>query len=173
MLGVFPYLFFIRSVFRSGAAWAGWLVGACSLCLLAGTLMLTADGTLDYSLDNPWFTIQWLGYTAPCFWLGWEATICRRGAQKRARIGLCSPVAANRYLLLGLFGGFQVLACLADVSLANEVGSNQTVSLITDALLGGTEIASVVLLWLAFFPPRSYANWIERRAAILPTSVEA
>jgi hypothetical protein len=134
--------------------------------------MLIEDGSVDYSLDNPWFIVQWLGYTAPCFWLGWEAMLYRQSATKRARIGLCPPIVANRYLLIALFGGFQVLACLADLSFAHEVGGDQTVSLITDALLGSTEIASIAVLWLAFFPPLSYSNWITRRAVILPTPMD-
>ncbi len=44
--------------------------------------------------------------------------------------------------------------------------------MVSDALLGGTEIASVTLLWLAFFPPRIYQTWITRRAVILPTPME-
>ncbi|HEX9815015.1 MAG TPA: hypothetical protein VGB31_08735 [Myxococcota bacterium] len=172
ILGVFPYLFFTRSVFRSGDAWGGWVVGICSVFLVAGTLMFTIDGSVDYSLDNPWFIAQWVGYTTPCAWMCWEASIYRRSAQKRARIGLCPPIVANRYLLLALFAGFQVLACLADLSLAHEVGGNQTVSLITDTLLGGAEIASIALLWLAFFAPLFYSCWITRRAVILPTPMD-
>ena len=37
VLGVFPYLLFIRLVFRAREAWAGWLVGVCSICLVLGT----------------------------------------------------------------------------------------------------------------------------------------
>jgi len=172
VIGVFPYLFFIRSVFRPEAAWAGALVGLCSVLLLLGTLLGALDGTVIYSLDNPWFLVQWVGYTVPCGWMCWEASLSRRGAQKRARLGLCEPIIANRYLLLAFFGAFQFLACLADLSFAADVSSNQTASLISNVLLGGTEIASVAVLWLAFFPPLFYANWITRRAVILPTPMD-
>jgi hypothetical protein len=171
-LGVFPYLFFIRSVFRPEDAWAGVLVGYCSLLLLGSTVMGTLDGRVFYSFDNPWFLVQWLGYTIPCAWMCWEALLSRLGAQKRVRLGLCAPIVANRYLLLALFGGFQVLACLADLFYAADVGGGQAVSLVSDALLGGSEIASVAVLWLAFFPPRFYANWITRKAVILPTPTD-
>jgi len=172
MFGVFPYLLFIRSVFRAKEAWGGWVLGICSAFLVVGTLMLTLDGSVDYALDNPWFVTQWVGYTTPCVWMCWEATLYRRSAQKRARIGLCPPIVANRYLLLALFAGFQVLACLADLSLAREIGGDQSVSLVTDALIGGTEITSVALLWLAFFAPHFYSSWIIRRAVILPTPMD-
>jgi hypothetical protein len=172
VLGVFPYLFFIRSVFRPEATWAGVLVGICSVLLLVGTALGALDGREVYSLENPWFLVQWAGYTIPCAWMFWEAMLSRHGAQKRARLGLCAPVVANRYLLLALFGGFQSLACLADLYIAAEISGSQTISLISDALLGGTEIASVAVLWLAFFPPPFYANWITRRAVILPTPMD-
>ena len=169
MIGVVPYLFFIRSVFRRDDAWAGWLVGVCSAVMLLGMTEATATGRVEPVLDNPWFIMEWLGYTTPCIWIGCEAMLCRRGANKRARIGLCPPIVANRYLLLALFGGFQVLACFADLYWAHDKAGGETVSMLSDALLGGTEIASVMLLWLAFFPPRSYQNWITERAVILPT----
>jgi hypothetical protein len=172
ILGVFPYLFFIRAVFRSEDAWAGVLVGFCSLLLLLGTVLGSLDETELYSLDNPWFLVQWLGYTVPCAWMCWEAALARQGAQKRARIGLCPPSVANRYLLLALFGGFQSLACLADLSFAADISAAKGISLVSDALLGGAEIASVAVLWLAFFPPPFYTNWITRRAAALPTPMD-
>jgi hypothetical protein len=172
VFGVFPYLLFTRSVFRPRDAWGAGVVGVCSALLLAGTLMLTIDGSVEYSLDNPWFLAQWVGYTTPCAWMCWEAMLYRRSARKRSRIGLCPPIVANRYLLLALFAGFQVLACLVDLLLAHEVGADQTISQITDALLGGTEMASIALLWLAFFAPQSYSSWITRRAVVLPTPMD-
>jgi hypothetical protein len=145
------------------------MVGLCSVLLLAGTVLGALDGRGVYSFDNPWFITQWVGYTAPGVWMCWEALLSRLGAHRRARLGLCEPVVANRYLLLALFGGFQFLACLADLSFAADLSSSQAVSLLSEALLGSSEIASVTVLWLAFFPPRFYANWITRRAVVLPT----
>ena len=168
ILGVFAYLFFIRAVFRPDQAWAGALVGFCSIALLAGTTI----GGGSFSLDDPWFLTQWVGYTTPCAWICCEALLSQRGAQKRVRIGLCAPSVANRYLLLALFGGFQCLACLADLSYASDISGGQAVSLFSDALVGGSEIASVAVLWLAFFPPPFYSDWIARRAVILPTPMD-
>ncbi len=172
-IGVLPYLLFIRRVFRPNDGWARIAVRICSAILLLGTAMgALVNGRVEFTFDNPWFLVQWLGYTAPCGWVGCEAMLCWQSARKRARIGLCPPVVANRYLLLALFGGFQVLACLADLYVAHDLGSNQTIAMITDAMLGGAEIASVAVLWLAFFPPPFYADWITRSAVILPTPME-
>jgi len=172
ILGVLPYLFFIRSVFRQGERWATGLVAICSVLLLAGTAVGTLDERVVYSLNNPWFLVQWVGYTTPCVWMGCEALLSRHGAQKRVRVGLCLPIVANRYLLLALFGGFQILACFADLLFAADLDGNQAVSLLSGVLLGGTEFASVGVLWLAFFPPHFYSNWITQRAEIQSSLVE-
>ncbi len=172
IVGVFPYMFFIRSVFRPGDTWAGVLLWFCAVLLLVGTVLGELSTYATYSLDHPWFVVQWAGYTIPCVWLYGEATLSHLGARRRARLGLCTPVVANRYLLLALFGGFQILACLADLSYANDISNNQAASLISEMLLGGTEIVSVAVLWLAFFPPGFYVNWIDRRAVILSTPMD-
>jgi hypothetical protein len=163
---------FIRSAFRPKQVWAGGLVALCSAAMLVGTAMSTMrPGWVEFTLDDPWFFVQWASYTAPAVWMAFEAARCRRGALKRVRIGLCSPVIANRYLLLTAFGTFQVLACFADLSWAYDNSSMQAVSMLTDTLVGGTEIASVAVLWLAFFPPAFYSSWIERNAAPHSTPV--
>jgi hypothetical protein len=172
VVGVFPYLFFIRSVFRPDDAWAGWVVVIASVFLLVGIAVQTADGRMNLGFDDPGFLAEWVGYTTPCVWMSWEAARYWRSARKRARIGVCPPEVANRYLLLALFGGFQVLACLADLYWAHDRNVSDSISMVSDALLGGTEIASVALLWLAFFPPRFFTNWIIRRAVILPTPMD-
>jgi hypothetical protein len=169
VLGVFPYLFFLRSVFRPDSTWAGALVGLCSALLIMGTALGAIAGNAIYAIDSPWFLVQWAGYTVPCAWMCVEAMLSRQGARKRVRLGLCEPIVANRYLLLAFFGGFQFFACLADLSFAADISGNQAISMISDVLLGSSEIASVAVLWLAFFPPPFYANWITRRAVILST----
>jgi hypothetical protein len=140
--------------------------------LLVGTVLGTRDGPMDFSLDNPCFLAQWVGYTTPCAWIYAEALRLRHRAKKRARIGLCPPVDANRYLLLTLFGAFQLLACAADLSWASDIGASESVSTASDLLLGFAELASVSTLWLAFFPPLFYTDWITRSAVILPTPMD-
>lgn len=164
---VIPYLMFIRSAFRPRQAWARGVVALCSSGILVSTAMRTMrPGWVEFTLDDPWFFVAWGSYTAPTVWLIWEAALCRRSALKRARLGLCPPLVANRYLLLAAFGSFQVLACFADLSWAYDNSSMQAVSMLTDTLVGGTEIASVAVLWLAFFPPVFYSRWLERNAAL-------
>ena len=46
VVGVLPYLLFIRLVFRPDDAWAGWLVGVCSAFMLVGMTLATVNGTV-------------------------------------------------------------------------------------------------------------------------------
>lgn len=172
VFGVVAYLFFIRSAFRPTSLWANVAVGVCLAILFVSTVLGASEGPMEYSLDNPFFLAQWASYTIPCAWIVWEAMYLRRGAKRRARIGLCPPVVANRYLLLILFGSFQLLACFADLAWAVDLGSSQTVSTTSDLLLGFAEIASVAMLWLAFFSPRFFTDWVGRTAVVLPTPTD-
>jgi len=168
-IGVVPFLFFIREVFRPRDAWASALVWLCVFLLAAGTGVGNLDDHANYTLENPGYVMEWFGYTIPCVWVIFEAGRHHRSARKRVRIGLCEPLTANRLLLMAIFGVFETLACLAYLLYSFDLESHAFVSEISDALLGGTEFASAAILWLAFFPPSFYKHWIRRRAVIGPT----
>ena len=159
-IGVVPYLIFTRLVFRPNARWPHGVVIGCVVALATSTTVFISNHNLYPGLDDPFFWIQWLGYTVPCVWMTYEASLCRRDAMRRARIGLTDPGVANRYLLFALFGGFQVLACLSDILLATQFAADQTISTSADLILGSCELAGIAALWLAFFPPASYRSWV-------------
>jgi hypothetical protein len=158
--GVIPCVVFIRRVFRPNDAWAGGLVFVCTAALALAAGVLTARGDRYPSLDEPFFWVQWVGYTTPNVWLAVEALLAYGIAAKRARIGLSEPLVANRYLLFGIFGVLQVLACLSDIPLAAEMAADHAASPVTDAVLGSMELASIASLWIAFFPPSAYLKWV-------------
>jgi hypothetical protein len=158
--GVVPFLIFNRIVFRPESRWAHWIVIGCVVGLALSAAVLTLSGDRYPGLDNPFFWTQWLGYTVPCAWLTLEAALCRRSAVRRAQIGLADPIVMNRYLLMVIFGGFQVLACFSDILLSIDFAANQAVSARADLLLGGSELAGIGALWLAFFPPEAYLDWV-------------
>jgi hypothetical protein len=159
-IGVVPYLLFCRVVFRPERRWSLLVVIGCTVALALSATVLTLNGERYPGLDNPLFWIQWLSYTAPCVWVTIEAALCRRSAARRAKVGLGDPVIMNRYLLLALFGGFQVLACSSDILLAIDFAANQAASASADLLLGGFELAGTAALCFAFFPPTAYLNWV-------------
>jgi hypothetical protein len=159
-IGVVPYLVFTRILFRPESRWPHWVVAGCVLALALGTTVLTLNGDQYPGLSNPFYWIQWAGYTVPCVWMTIEAMRCRRDSVRRARIGLADPIVMNRYLLFAFFGGFQVLACLSDILLTIEYATNQAASESADLLLGSFELAGIAALWLTFFPPEKYLDWV-------------
>ena len=87
-IGVVPYLIFNRIVFRPKSRWPHWVVIGCVAALALSATVLTLNGDRYPGLDNPFFWIQWLGYTVPCVWMTLEAGLCRRSAMRRARPGV-------------------------------------------------------------------------------------
>jgi hypothetical protein len=172
-VGVLPYLVFIRSAFRPRVSWATALVLVSTLFLFAGVVASSLGGGFSNQIDDPAYLIEWIGYTIPAVWMCSEGFISHASARKRVRMELCDPIVANRYLLFAGFGFCQVAACAADLLWARANSTAGVSSQFANGLLSGTEIGSVAVLWLAFFPPRTYASWIARRAALPSTPAEA
>ncbi len=160
-IAVVHLVIFIRGVFRPREAWATWLAVVFSLGLSVpiAALAVLGDWT-DVQLDNPWYWPNFLGYLGALSWLTFEALHAHSGARKRLRIGLCSRTVVNRYLLWACFGAFQVLACGAIIVMALDTRGDNIVSGWSDSLLSATELASIAMLLLAFFPPAAYLRWI-------------
>jgi hypothetical protein len=163
-VGVVPYLLFTRLVFRRDARWAVGLVAACIAALAIGTPALAWNGDLYPGFGDPFYWVQWLGYTVPCVWMTLEALGAHRSALRRCRIGLSDSIVANRYLLFAIFGGLQTLACAADLLVTIDSAEEHVVSAWSDAILGGLELGGIAMLWLAFFPPAAYLAWVDDSA---------
>jgi hypothetical protein len=163
-VGVIPFIVFTRMTFRPNAAWSKGLMVVLSLMLLSSMAMWVMKGSGFYTIDNPWFWPHWLGYTIPCVWVSIEALLAYASANRRARIGLCDRVVANRYLLFGLFGAFQAFACVTDIYIAQSFATDRIVNDGVDLLLGAFEVVGIVMLFLAFFPPAFYLRWISGSA---------
>ncbi len=157
---------FTRSVFRSGETWGRWLVCALMLGLVVGIGVSSIQGDWEgLTVSSPWFWCEWLGYTLTPLWVAVEGILAYTSARKRVRLDLCDPIVANRYLLWGLFGVFQIFCSLIIVPMYAEYEAEQHFTFAADALLGAFEILVSATAWLAFFPPISYRNWIARNAA--------
>jgi len=160
-LGVIPYLLFIRVVFRPKSSWAAALTGVAALFLLAGAGLAGLHGQFLNDVNSPAYVLEFIGYTIPCVWMSIESYLSHASAKKRVRMGLCSPIVANRFLLFAGFGSCQSVACLIDLLWAWGRGVAGADSAYLVGLLAATECTSIVFLWLAFFPPRFYRRWID------------
>jgi hypothetical protein len=159
---------FTRKVFRSGKAWAGWLVSAVVACILVGLGGSLAQGhwEADYPLSNPWYWPETLGLLIPLAWMGMEGLSQYRKARRRQRLDLCSPSDSHRFLLWGLAGSLWLLLELLIVFQEIDYELTGQWSAGPDLLAGALEVIPAVLAWLAFFPPAFYRNWIERTPAV-------
>jgi len=154
---------FTRKVFRPGDAWAGWLVAAVVACILVGLGGSLAQGhwEAEYPLSNPWYWPEFLGVVIPMAWMGTEGLYQYRKTRRRQRLDLCEPSVCHRFLLWGLAGSLWLLLELLVVFQEIDYDLTGQWSTAPDLLAGVLEIVPIVLVWLAFFPPAFYRNWIE------------
>jgi hypothetical protein len=157
---------FTRQVFRRESLWASWLVCGCGALLVGGVTGSALRGDWEgFSIDNAWFWLEWLGYTLPYGWAGAESFTQCAQARRRLRLGLSDPLICNRLLLWGLFGVAQLCVSLGILGQYAAYQQENVFTVGWDILLGACEILSVALIWLVFFPPVSYRNWIASAVA--------
>ncbi len=165
-IGVAAYLLFVRRTFRPQSGWALALVILAVFCSLSGATAASLQGSFSNTIDDPAYRIEWVGYTIPSIWMCSEGFGAHGAAQKRVLLDLCDPIVANRYLLFGGFGLCQIVSSLADLFWAYTNSTDASSAWLANGLLSATEIASVAILWLAFFPPLAYRRWIDARTAL-------
>ena len=157
---------FTRAVFRARERWAGVAVWACAALMLSGFAIGCATGdTEGSSLENPGFWLEWVAQMLPALWLAAEGFVHHGSARRRLRLGLSDPHVCNRFLLWALFGVAQFGSGFALLWMYIAYASDGYISRTMDLMLGGLELGSLALVWLAFAAPASYRRWIERLAS--------
>jgi hypothetical protein len=163
---------FTRLVFRPDTRWGAWLVWGCAILLVTGVAGSAWGGDWEgFSISNRWFWLEWVGFTVPFGWAGSEAFIQYRRSRRRLDLGLCNPLVCNRYLLWALFGALQTVSSLVLLPQYSEYETTSQFTATWDALYGASVIASLVTIWLVFFPPAFYRRWVQR-ATPAATAVE-
>jgi putative Ca2+/H+ antiporter (TMEM165/GDT1 family) len=165
-LGNVAFALFTKDVFRKKQRWAGWLVVAIAVCLVLGAAGSAWVGDWEQvdPLANPGYWPQTAGGLAPAVWMGIEGLAHYARARKRLKVGLCTPLTCNRFLLWGLVG---VLWSILEFVLVMQdfiylsAGDWSGALGIVQGLL---EIAPIGMMWLVFFPPAGYRRWIEGAA---------
>jgi hypothetical protein len=152
---------FTREVFRSESRWSALIVYATAILLVVGVAASAMMGDWEgFSLDNPFFWFEWLGYTLPFAWAGLEALVQYYRALRRQRLGLCDRMVCNRLLLWGYFGIAQLVISFVLLRMYADFEANNAFSGFFDGLTGALEILAIALVWLVFFPPRFYRKRI-------------
>jgi hypothetical protein len=154
--------FFTRLVFRPENRWGAWLVWGSAILLVTGVGGSVRGGDWEgFSISNGWFWLEWVGYTVPFAWAGSEAFIQYRKARRRMQLGLCDPLVCSRYLLWAVFAALQTCSLLVLIPQYSEYETTSQFTATWDAIYGASVIASLVTIWLVFFPPAFYRRWIE------------
>jgi hypothetical protein len=165
---------FTRLVFRPDKRWGGWLVWGSAILIVTGVTGSALGGDWEgFSISNRWFWLEWAGATVPFAWAGTEASIQYRRARRRMQLGLCDPLACSRYLLWALFGALQTCSFLVLIPQYSEYETTSQFTATWDALYGASIIASLVMIWLVFFPPAFYRNWITKLTTIEDAAKES
>jgi hypothetical protein len=152
---------FTRDVFRSDSRFSTCIVLATPILLVIGVgssaLMRDWEG---FSLGNPFFWFEWVGYTIPFAWAGLEAFAGYRSSLLRQRVGLCDRMVCNRLLLWSCFGILQVALSFVFLRMYADFGAGNAFSALLDGMAGVIELISITLIWLVFFPPRFYQKYV-------------
>lgn len=154
---------FTARVFRPDDRWARWLVWGVAALLVAGVGGSALKGDWEgFSLGNPYFWLEWVGYTLPFVWAAVEAFHQYLQARRRVSVGLCEPSVCNRMFLWSLFGLIQVVSGFVVIGQYAAYERENVFSSTWDFLYGSTILAALVVMWFAFFPPAIYVRWVNR-----------
>jgi hypothetical protein len=156
---------FTRAVFRSDARFSTWMIYATAVLLVVGVGVSAMMGDWEgFSLGNPFFWFEWVGYTIPFAWAGLEAFGQYRSSLRRRRLGLCDRLVCNRLLLWSIWGMAQVVLGVLLLFMYAHFAINNSWSTFYDGLTGVIEVFSLGLIWLVFFPPSFYQKLVSGSA---------
>jgi hypothetical protein len=157
------FALFIRSVFRPDARWAKWLVASIVVSIVAGVAGSAWIGDWEGidPLANPWYWVECYGGMASTVWMAAEGFALYFKMRRRLKIGLCEPMACNRFLLWGIAGVLWMT--LEVIVTANDYAYALTGQwpVLLDFGVAAFEVAPVMVIWFVFFPPAFYCRWIE------------
>ncbi|MCH7599021.1 MAG: hypothetical protein IH973_04620 [Myxococcales bacterium] len=157
---------FTRDVFRSEGRLPMFIVYATAGLLVLGVGASAIMGDWEgYSLSNPFFWFEWVGYSIPFVWAGAEALVQYRSSLRRHRLGLCERIVCNRFLLWACFGALQFALSFVLLAMYLEFEANNAFPAFLDRLAAVIELVSLSLIWFVFFPPRAYQKLVAGSSA--------
>jgi len=135
--------------------------------IVTGVMLSALQGHWDgFSIADPGFWLEWVGYTLPLAWAGLEAFAEYRKARLRLPLGLCEPIVCHRLLLWSLFGALQLGTSLVVLPQYAEFDRNGVFAATWDFLGGAMELLSAAAVCLIVFDPAVYRRWVNRVAKV-------
>jgi hypothetical protein len=162
-VGFLGLLTFMLLVFGAGRPLVTAVAVGTGAALLTGLAMSLTVGS------EPGSAAFWIHFVARTFafgLVGFEGSRQASRMRRRLALGLADPVVANRFALFAAFG-FSAAAMSIVVSIGLALFSAPGAPPIPPVALTASALgfASAVWMWLAFFPPTAYLEWVTRRAA--------
>lgn len=159
---------FTLRVLQSDESWTRWLVYSSAL-LAAGGIGLTVleeDWGGFQPLRGHGFWLEWVGLLVPFVWMGLAAFAQFGKTRKRVRMGLADPLLSSHFLLLSLFGFFHACGFFVEAAIYIIFESQGQWTAAMDVSYAAFDMLSALAVWLAFFPPVFYRNWIGSTTAV-------
>jgi hypothetical protein len=165
--GTVIFALFTWNLFRSRERWAGWLVAGVGVLLLVGVAGAAATGDWEgvLPLSEPWFWMEWVGAATASAWMGTEGLVRYRSARQRVRLGSCDPLVCNRYLCWGVAGALWMTSEFVVIPQYIDYQITQSWSNGIDAVMLVLDTIAIGMMWVVFFPPAVYRQWINRAAS--------
>jgi hypothetical protein len=152
---------FTREVFRSGSRVSTFIVYLTAALLIVGVGGAAMIGDWEgFTVGNPFFWLEWSGYTIPFAWAGLEAFSQYYPSRRRQRLGLCDRMTCNRLLLWSFYGMTQFGLSFVLLQMYVDYEANNVFSSFLDGVFGVFEMFALALIWLVFFPPRFYQKLV-------------
>jgi hypothetical protein len=175
--GLAMLLQFVQRVFRPGSAWARRAGTALCVLLVFEGVLLLATGAYRVQ-SSPVHSLVTLTLTSVFGWAFVESLVYWNMMRRRCAIGAGDPVVANRFGLwclwtgiLTLFSGVvssaRIYALTTSVPQAEGLAVRAEFLWVLDlirVMLIVTGPVMISSLWLSFFPPPRYLNWLRSRA---------
>lgn len=166
-LGAATLCLFVWRTYRPDRIWAATLFGvACGvLAVTTGAMLWTWSYPLPYA-ERPWWYFVELGFQGLAFaWASAEAFRYHAMLRRRMRIGLGDPEMTDRILMWGIAAASAFLVTTLYVALWTQ-RDGLVPTLGETAVLALPGIVAAATVWLAFFPPKPYREWVLARAAL-------
>jgi hypothetical protein len=168
-LGTLGFYLFVWYVFRRNSALAKAALGVVVMVFLVsiGCDTIVRGVTFGPPPGAATTLAGAAGRGAVFAWMAVEAFSSYVAFRKRARVGLGNPLVANRLFLWGV-SALLALTLSATATTLYVIAKDEVDATLKQneagGLYGALAACSAIALWLAFFPPRAYQNWIEASA---------
>jgi len=150
-------LFFTRIVFRPESRAAA----VCAVLLASAMIVgFFGSGSVGdwggWRNDHIWNWLELTGQAAGYGWTAVESFIYYAKMKRRAAHCLGDPVVTNRLLLWGVYA---TMYCASQVGYGFVLAHFEDLTTLSTMLVAFT-VTGQVSVWLAFFPPQRYTNWL-------------